>query len=398
MESSDSIISGDSEGLSKGLPVPAIQEAISRASAGLVLVNHLLLGEDYTHGHTDRVPIYSSTVQGVTMMNAVIGSFGLQVWDPSEPVLCHVLGTPSEKTFFTLAKGKFRKQEGGRLTILKADKQAIRKFELNIDGIRFALQYFQADFVSNNPISNPLVVPIDSSTFSMVARQRIAFGNAVGMRRNIRDLNLFQAFYRCIKNWAVSNGVYSSRFSYLSEPLLLPMVFAAYQRTSTTSLDMACYLFFHLWMRIDPELAFAGATGHGATPQGCPVLAELNENGPLIKFSDYTTKQTLKIIVDQMKRTLKDIWSDPIIPKNVFFGVKDFIQDSGVYRFWTSHSSYIKIDVSYWGPSRNRCGRSLDLVESEILEAVKSKSLPLAIQAHERKSHFPSHSKTPRLY
>ncbi|MCJ1244150.1 hypothetical protein MMC30_001348 [Trapelia coarctata] len=358
MAASDNTVVGDSQESSMQCPVPTASDPIERASSGLAILNTILLGDDYKQQESTPLPTYTSTVQGVTVVNTVIGSFGLQVWDPSEPVLCSVAGTPAENTFYTLARGKFRKGGGNHVTILRADKQALQMFELKIDGIRFALQYYQA----RNP--GILSLPENASTSAMTAMMRKYCEDAVIMRHDMPELSVFQASYRWIKNWALRKGVYSSRFSYLSEPLLLLMVSEAYHTTPATTWQALCSTFFRLYSTIDIERAFAGAASHSVYSQGGPVT-QVPQDSSRIRFSEFTTRYTLITIEDQIKATHMALGDGSIFLEDGLFKELDFSLE-GHDMYW----HFVKIDLSYWGPSQNRCGRFIDLVESEIANIV----------------------------
>jgi len=368
---SDSTVAGDSQNLSMQY-VATVPELIERASSGLAILNGILLGDNYKELESTSIPTYISIVRGVTVVNTVIGSFGLQVWDPSEPVLCSVAGSPTESTFYTLTRGKIRKAGGSRVTILKADTQALCMLELSIDGIRFAVQYYQADLAAREQNLDSLSLPAAASISLMTAKKRKYYGDADFMRRNLRDLTVFQAAYRCIKAWAVTRGIYSSRLSYLSEPLLLLMVFEAYRRTSSMTWQAICSGFFQVWSAIDIERAFAGATGPGDYSHDRPPMAQTTQNCPEISFSNFTTRHTLKFIAGQIAVTHAALCGTTF-RGDKGLGMLDSVQQHEGYNFWSSHMCYIRTDLSYWGPSQSRCGRFVDMVGSEIASFATSK-------------------------
>ena len=128
---------------------------ISHAAEALKLLNLALLGEDY-HETTQTSPTsYTSTNQGVTLLLAPFGSYGLGCWDGSAEIPCCIAGTPSEKIFYSIARKRLRRTAGNNITILKSGKSANMMFEIDISGIRFTLQYHQSPYVSRLVVPDP---------------------------------------------------------------------------------------------------------------------------------------------------------------------------------------------------------------------------------------------------
>jgi len=361
MEPSDSTLGTGFQIVSAQDPAPTAPELLKRAWSGLTKLNKILLGDDYRLVPSTSLPMYDSTVQGVTVVNTVVGSFGLRVWDPSEPVLCSLAGTPLEYTFYSLAGQKLLKGRLHGVKILKADGQALRMFELDIDGILFALQYHQASFTPGEPYINTLSLPNGTGTSFMTAEKRTYYHQAVFIRQNVRNLDLFQASYRWIKNWALKKGLYSSRFSYLSELLLLAMVsLTICQTTQSTSWQSVCTLFFRFWSGIDPENRIL-------FPRGT-ALFRLRVNP-----GNETTLSTWKTIVDEIKAAHQALVVGSIINDARLFNELDFNTGSD-----DEHWHHVRIDLSYWGYSQDRCGRFVNMVEKEMVVVVTGESIPLA--------------------
>lgn len=363
MEAIDSTIGKGSQIVSTQDPAPTAPELLKRAWSGLTKLNKILLGDDYKLVPSSSLPMYDSTVQGVAVVNTVIGSFGLDVWDPSEAVLCSMAGTPSEYTFYNLAGQKLLKGRMHGVRILRADRQALRMFELDIDGILFALQYHQASFTPGEPYHNTLLLPSGIGTSSMIAEKRTYYHQAVSIRQNVRNLNLFQASYRWIKNWALKKGLYSSRFSYLSELLLLSMVtLTICQTTQSTGWQSVCTSFFRFWSGIDPEKRVL--VPHGSAS----FRLRVNPGND-------TTRPTWKAIVDEIKAAHQALVVGSIIDDARLFNELDFNMGSD-----DEHWHHVRIDLSYWRVSQNRCGRFVNMVEKEMVVLLTSQLIPLAFR------------------
>lgn len=121
---------------------------ISHAAEALKILNQALLGEDYHEATQTSPPAYTSTSQGVTLMLAPIGAYSFGCWDASAEIPCCVAGTPSEKIFYSIARKRLRRAAGNGITILKSGRSANTMFEIDISGIRFAIQYHQSPYVS----------------------------------------------------------------------------------------------------------------------------------------------------------------------------------------------------------------------------------------------------------
>ena len=128
---------------------------ISHAVGALRVLNFALLGEEYHATTHTRPTAFTSTSQGVTLMLAFLGSYSLGCWDASAEIPCCIAGTPSEKIFYSIARKRLRRGSGNGITILKSGKTANNMFEIDISGVRCALQYHQSPYVSQWVVLDP---------------------------------------------------------------------------------------------------------------------------------------------------------------------------------------------------------------------------------------------------
>ena len=118
---------------------------ISHSTDALKLLCCIILGKPF-----EKVPnttVYTSTVDGVTLVLAPSGLYGLDAWDPSSITSCSIAGTPSRNTFFDLANQRIDRAKDSSVVLLKAKNHNDDvEFEVDIQGVRFCFQYFQSNY------------------------------------------------------------------------------------------------------------------------------------------------------------------------------------------------------------------------------------------------------------
>ena len=126
------------------IPTP---EQISHCEEALKLLCCTILGDHFHNVPGSNPTVYTSTVDGVVLVLAPSGSYGLGAWDPSAVIPCSIAGTPSGNTFFDLARQRIHRATNLGVVLLKADNHnddAV--FEVDIKGVRFCFQYFQSSY------------------------------------------------------------------------------------------------------------------------------------------------------------------------------------------------------------------------------------------------------------
>lgn len=331
---------------------PAADTAIVAEDA-LSILNNVLLGEPNYTISAAPLKTFTATNQGVTLVNTLVASYALGVWDSSEAILCSVAGTPSEKTFFSLARAKFRKPGVASFIILKADKKALNMFELSINSLKFAIQYRQAPISITSEILPGLLVGSDSTIDTLATRKCKAYADAAYLVKHVSNLAVFRATYFAIKSWALRQGVYSSRFEYLREAQLLVLVAHACHRTAPPyTVDSAIEEFFALYCtaNFDTRVIFDDDLHEQAKA----------DSRPTVDFAKSTTRETFGVIKSRIVAYARPL-EEPELPLYLT-------------TFASKYKSYVKIDLSYWGPSSSsKGGRFVDAVDMALANWVSCK-------------------------
>ena len=362
--------------------VAPVNEGPTLWSSALNILNSILLGDDYSQKPA-RLPTYSSTSQGVILVNTLVGSYGLRVWDPFEAILCSFTGTPSGSTFFKLAKSKFRKHQGHQVMILKATEGATQVFELVIDGIRFQIEYCQVAFTTESQIFDVLSAVSEdtypSLTYApyLTAKKHKSYATAAYLASHIPDMSIFQQSYRQIKEWTICQGIYSAQFLYLNESQLLLMVAAVCQTSTMTTVGEILQGFFDRYNSLDlrneilcNKQVYYSQLANTGNPGKASNIAYLR-----LQLSDYTTQQNLQTIANCIHNTRSMIYSQGTSSIH-----KSLANCNGFADFTLQYETYIKVDISYWGPSQSTGARYVEHIESTVANWVKSmfpKNMPL---------------------
>ncbi|MCJ1432184.1 hypothetical protein MMC27_001540 [Xylographa pallens] len=339
------------------------------AKRALNTLNNILLGESHFKITAATLESFTSTVQGVTLVNTPVGSYALGVWDRSEPVLCSVAGTPSEITFFSLARARFRKSGVESMTILKANKKAVNMFHLSIDNFRIVLQYRQLPVSLRSEVSRVLFSGNDDSKDSVAGRKTRAYRDTTYVKNHFHHHHqaVFQMSYFSIKSWALFHGIYSSRFKYFGELDLVMLVANACQNIAIpygSERVIAQFLKEFTVFQFD-KLVVLGDNSqermHGST-----VASEKGQadHHPRIDFTKSMSRETFRVIKDVIGRT-----------QNMSVGHPSSF--SYLTTFASRYKSYVQISLSYWGSSSIKGGRFVDMVDMAIAEWITSSN-----QAH----------------
>ena len=360
------------------LPSP---EVTTQAAQGLDLLNRVLLGEQYDKLESSTLDTYSSTVQVVSLVVAPIASYGLRVWDASEPIMCSIAGTISEKSFYSIAKSKFRKAFDDGLIILRADKDEMIGFELSVKSIKFTLQYHQAPLVDKSEFLDVLAKEPSSSVASTTKSKAKMYRDSLYLSKSIPLNEIFPLSFYAIKSWAKRCGIYSHRFGYLEESQLITMVAKSCQRVPQLTTEAIIKDFFAFYStfrfetdpasynngtRWDHRLTYSqrvDAIDDSPAAQEVPRtgLANLAVNGAIVKECLISTHELISTGAWE--------WSDLVngrLPGH----------ELGLPKFLEQYRSYIELDVSCWGPSHGKNGRFVNWFDLKVAEFVSSLSSP----------------------
>ncbi|MCJ1401161.1 hypothetical protein MMC11_004373 [Xylographa trunciseda] len=332
------------------------------AKQALKTLNNILLGEPHFRTTPAILESFTSTVHGVTLVNTPLGSYALEVWDPSEPVLCSIAGTPSERTFFSLARARFRKSQAASVAILKANKKAVNMFHLNIANFRFVLQYRQLPVSSNLDLSALLSSDNDDSRDSVASRKIRTYRDTAYIKNHLHHQEVFQMSYFSIKSWALSHGIYSPRFKYFRELDLIILVAKACQSLTApyrSERVIAQFLKSFTAFQFD-KLVVLGDDLQVQTHES-NIASENNvvDRRPKVDFTKSMNKATFSVVKDVIDRT-----------QSVFTGRPE--SPSYLTTFASRYTSYIQISLSYWGSFTIRGGRFVDMVDKTVAEWITS--------------------------
>ena len=307
----------------------------------------ILLGEKaWSWAEVAGLTTYTSTVNSVTLTITLVGSYGLGMWDPSEPIRLCIAGTPSEKTFFSLARTKFRKAEA-HLTLLKSDRKTRRSFELGINGHKVLLHYRQAPLTAN-PGKGA------KSTFSSKGSSTAQI-DAEYLCQRISDLEhreIFQKTYQLIKLWALHRGIYSPRFGYLDEDHLLQLVADVCQENHAPAEVTAQF-----FSRYSTASQNQEKKAHPATHRTPPTLAA------------FESRNTLDIIRYYIRDTQKQLQTEEWSWMAIVEGPQ--CDKIGVIGFLSSYEAYIHINAWYAGASGGGAVRFADWLDVTVARHAK---------------------------
>ncbi|MCJ1284351.1 hypothetical protein MMC26_003682 [Xylographa opegraphella] len=332
-----------------------------RAKRALETLNDILLGGSNFKTTATTLQSFISTIQGVTLVNTPIGSYALRVWDRSEPVLCSIAGTPSESTFFSLARARFRKFRDASIAILKANKKAINMFHLSIDNFIFVLQYRQLPLSLSSEVSKVLSSGNEYGRDSVACKKTMVYRDTLYIKNHVHDPAAFEMSYFRIKSWALSHGIYSSRFKYFGELDLIKLVANACQKTVLPYRpEQVIAHFFEEFTAFQfDKLAVLGDDESNAASKKHPV-----DHHPSIDFTTSMSSGTFSVVKDVVDRTQRMAVEHP---------------SSQYYlpTFVAQYTSWVLITLSYWGSSSIKGGRFVDMVDMAVAEWINSSN-----QAH----------------
>ena len=334
-----------------------------RAKQALKTLNDILLGEPHFKTTPKTLESFTSTIQGVTLVNSPVGSYALGVWDRSEPVLCSIAGTPSESTFFTLARARFRKSGVASITILKANKTAVNMFHLGIDNFRFVLQYRQLPVSLSSEVSEVLFAGNNSGRDSVASKKARAYRDTLYVKSHVHHQAVFQMSYFGIKRWALSQGIYSSRFKYFGELDLIMLVANACQNLATPyGSEQVIAQFFKEFttFQFDKSLVLYDDVQQRICESNVTLEKGLVDDHPRVDFTKSMSRETFRVVKDVVDRTQKMSVGHPSLL-------------SYLTTFASRYTSYVQINLSHWDASLIKGGRFVDMVDMAVAEWITCK-------------------------
>ncbi|KAI8939428.1 hypothetical protein NX059_003208 [Plenodomus lindquistii] len=328
-------------------------------------------------------------VGSVPALNIVaVGSYALGTWTVDSDLDCLCVGPISSKTFFKLARQRLVKaQERGVQILRKVEAKTGTMLELSVNGIVADLQYCPAARIAERwsefhklSASDPI---FNLSVLSL--RKLKAYRDLLYIQRTVPSLSTFRSAYQCIKLWAVQRGLYSSKFGYLSGTHLTLMLTwickrLAYDAASIGVADIIVSFFNHYanfdWAN---ELLF-DAFFHKNRPRYHRSAREpmviLGYHGPNSNVAHTSTVPSLQILVKELKAA-SEVLSSSDVTWEKFLGWSSAPTDStashlgpGPANFLTTHHSFVRINIQYWGRTLAKGKSLVGWIESRCLSLV----------------------------
>lgn len=191
----------------------------------------------------------------------------------------------------------------------------------------------------------------------------------------------FRLAYRCIKLWAVQRGLYSSRFGYLSGvhiTLMLSWVYKriAYESSFVSVPDLVQSFFHHYAYYAWADRMVYDAFFHVKKPRyhrsAREPMVVLGFHTPNSNIAHTSTVPGLKTLVKEFKAADASL-STPGMTWSQFFGAADVTTlnpttlAAGPKNFLEAHTSYVKIDIQFWGRTLVKGKSLVGWVESRCL-------------------------------
>jgi poly(A) polymerase Pap1 len=203
------------------------------------------------------------------------------------------------------------------------------------------------------------------------------------IQRTLPSMSTFRLAYRCIKLWAVQCGVYSAKVGFLGGvhiTLMLSWVSKSIARDcgSSGAADLVASFFSHFaqfdWINDMMYDAFF----HRKLPRYHRSAREpmviLGYHAPNSNIAHTSTVPGLQTLIREAK-TAAELLSDPSMTWEQFFGglnVPHVATDLGIgaSRFLQAHTSYVKIDIQFWGRTLAKGKSLVGWVESRCVSLV----------------------------
>jgi len=305
-----------------------------------------------------------------TVVVVPVGSYALGVWTSASDIDVLCIGPFSTSTFFALATRRLRKAAAQDVRILRRVKANTgTMLELEVGGIKMDLQYCPATSIAEQypqvlriPPSNP-VWSLSAPTLSKLKALR----DMDYLRRSIPDLTTFRLAHRFIKTWARTRGIYSARFGFLGSiqiSLLLARVVKLLPH-SVSLPDLLTTFFSHYstfpWathLVFDP-LFHKQRLPYTRTSR--EPLAILGYFPPALNTSHAASMPSTRAIVAEFSL------ASTHLKAHTLTSWTDLLRPSGATTFLTSYTTYVRLDVQYWGISPSRGRRFIGWLESRCV-------------------------------
>lgn len=198
--------------------------------------------------------------------------------------------------------------------------------------------------------------------------------------RTIPDLATFRTAHRFIRAWAKHRGIYAARFGYLGGvhiTMMLSRLCKLYFHDAPiiTAADIICTFFKHYaefdW---DNEIVYDSLFFKGKKPRyrrypNEPMVI-LTLHAPIMNVARAASVPSQRTIVEELRRADQLLSGDEIMWSSVINGPGDGSTtglDDGAREFLKTYSTYVKINVQYWGLSLAKGSALVGWLESRCL-------------------------------
>ncbi|KAH8172648.1 2'-5' RNA ligase superfamily protein [Sarocladium implicatum] len=298
-----------------------------------------------------------------------VGSTALGVWTPKSDIDCLCIGGISSKTFFALALKRLRRATSeGIVIVRKVQANSGIMLELIVQGIRFDLQYCpainiaeQCPDVFNRPSTDPAFALPMQTLLKLKPARDLSY-----LRRSIPDMAQYRAAHALIKAWATSRGLYAAKLGYLGgihiSVLLVPVCKSLARAGHSVSVCDIVATFFHHYAEVEWEkqLVF-DPFFHKKTKYHRSFrepLCLLGWHAPALNTAATASVPTVRTLAAEFRRAA-DLLKQKDIDWDGFLGT-----DHGEAYFLSRYSTYVKVDVHYWGPSPSKGNKLVGWIES----------------------------------
>ncbi|MCJ1323355.1 hypothetical protein MMC10_000015 [Thelotrema lepadinum] len=304
-----------------------------------------LLGKNYEQVVSPAhkaTPAFISKTTGVTIGVIPVGSYALGLWSSPEPIVCCCLGTPSDATFFKLAKRAFQKSAQPAL-IIERSSLADATFELNIDTIPVHLKYHQNPFITrwNELADAPSTIESLEALPSASRRRFTEVEETNNVARTVKDTSIHSYFW-ITRRWALIQGLVSRSFNGLTDWEILSLAFAAFSEPRNLPGE-AKFITSLCEMKVDSE-----SLAMKAADMGLRRFSLSKNKSAMIQWAQARTLELLTHSAVNFDKHVSD-WE----------------------HFLTSYAKYVRIDISFWALSTRKGGRFVRAAESATSRLVE---------------------------
>ncbi|KAH7100669.1 hypothetical protein BKA62DRAFT_800131 [Auriculariales sp. MPI-PUGE-AT-0066] len=304
-----------------------------------------------------------------------VGSFALGVDTLSSDVDCLAIGNISPKAFWSLARHSIRAQRDATdVPVVKlrrfVSEAAVQMMQIEINDIHVDLQYTCAPQLAES-WNDEQDLSDDSDAalkLSMAALRTLNawrdlqyIQKAVGSAR----LDVFRLAHRSLRSLAKQRGIWGARFGFLGSFHLSILLVSLLERLPTNqpvSTNQLVALFLEHYSSLNwshDVIQLRSPKAYPRKPREAMVI--LSPSRPLVNVSSIASGSTTSSLSHELAAACQ------LLREGASW---DAVCGGGIDTFITSHESFAKVDVAYWG-SNSLTGRGLvGHLESRLVQVL----------------------------